>query len=492
MKGKIIFFLLLIILISPTLGIAETEVSGVIGSNATWTLAGSPYIVTGNILVSENVELIIEPGVMVKFRECPLDWQEYYIRIDGTLKAEGEQDNPIVFTIESEGYNWGCIGFTDTSVDWDETISTGCILSNCILEYGGVHGGGMNEFSDAIIRCFSSSPMIRNNIIRYSYNDAIRCEGSDHLKIVNNYIYNNKSRGVLMLSGSGVIDNNVIKDNGQGIYLGSMVEDTEITNNTINISLPEQFGACIRIDMWDFSESNVLISNNDIASSNVNSNAISLILQYNISSLENIQFSHNNINNTGGLFCVYLVDGSDNGDKILNMTNNWWGATDENEINQLIYDFNDDFNLPIVDYLPFATEEISESGSTLPPLPIEPPLPSPPTAVAGSDQMVFNEIILDGSLSSDPDGDIVSYVWTVRRREDIIFTPPVMTVEGVNPTISGLTPGFYDISLAVTDSSGLVGTDGMICAAMGRKGDFDQDGDVDGDDLAEFSENFGM
>lgn len=40
---------------------SQTNVSGVISSNTTWTLANSPYIVTGNILLNQNVTLTIEP-----------------------------------------------------------------------------------------------------------------------------------------------------------------------------------------------------------------------------------------------------------------------------------------------------------------------------------------------------------------------------------------------------------------------------------------------
>ena len=43
-----------------------TNVSGVISSNTTWSLANSPYLVTGNVLVNEGVTLSIEPGVIVK------------------------------------------------------------------------------------------------------------------------------------------------------------------------------------------------------------------------------------------------------------------------------------------------------------------------------------------------------------------------------------------------------------------------------------------
>lgn len=45
---------------------ADTNVSGMISTDTTWTLTKSPYIVTGNILVSNGAALTIEPGVTVK------------------------------------------------------------------------------------------------------------------------------------------------------------------------------------------------------------------------------------------------------------------------------------------------------------------------------------------------------------------------------------------------------------------------------------------
>ncbi|MBI5195451.1 MAG: right-handed parallel beta-helix repeat-containing protein, partial [Nitrospirae bacterium] len=50
------------------IGIALTE--GVISTDTTWTLAGSPYIITGHIFVFSTTSeptLTIEPGVVVKF-----------------------------------------------------------------------------------------------------------------------------------------------------------------------------------------------------------------------------------------------------------------------------------------------------------------------------------------------------------------------------------------------------------------------------------------
>src|SRR5436190_15028844 len=48
---------------------AQTNVSGGIFSNTTWTFSNSPYIVTDTIVVFPGVTLTIEPGVNVKFAD---------------------------------------------------------------------------------------------------------------------------------------------------------------------------------------------------------------------------------------------------------------------------------------------------------------------------------------------------------------------------------------------------------------------------------------
>lgn len=71
---------------------AQTYVSGTIAENTTWTLAGSPYIVTGNITVNNGVTLTIEPGVEVKFDGV------YSFNIYGSIVADGTSSNKIIFT----------------------------------------------------------------------------------------------------------------------------------------------------------------------------------------------------------------------------------------------------------------------------------------------------------------------------------------------------------------------------------------------------------
>src|SRR5271157_4330570 len=113
-----------------------TNVIGIIASDTTWTLANSPYNLTGNVLVNNGAILFIQAGTTVNLGS-------YYIEVNGTLQAIGYGANSITF-------NGGQITFTQYSTNWNESSGTGCIIQNA------------NLTSDLT---FSNSAKISNNSI---------------------------------------------------------------------------------------------------------------------------------------------------------------------------------------------------------------------------------------------------------------------------------------------------------------------------------------
>ena len=120
------------------------------------------------------------------------------------------------------------------------------------------------------------------------------------------------------------------------------------------------------------------------------------------------------------------------------MTNNWWGTSDENELGAMIYDFNDDYNLPEVIYKtdaqPLPTEPIPNAGSDL---------SYPPIADAGEDQTGEDqpiegsdiEVTLDGSGSYDPD-NIMTYQWVQTEGPEVtIFNSTAVKPTFISPLV---------------------------------------------------------
>lgn len=109
----------------------------------------------------------------------------------------------------------------------------------------------------------------------------------------------------------------------------------------------------------------------------------------------------NAINNTG--YIVYTYNWSVGAPSAIAIPDNWWGTADAAVIEELIYDQDNNYKLPAVDYQPFTGKEIPGAGSSL---------PYPPLADAGPDLNTDtdNSVILDGSGSYDPD-QFARYHW---------------------------------------------------------------------------------
>jgi|GEM_PF-277505 len=102
---------------------ADTPVSGTISTDSIWDLAGSPYIVTSTIIVSDGATLTIDSGVIVRFQgnqgmvvSGTLDAYKCIFRSDASIQNEGD---------------WSEIGI-GTAGDAGTADFYGCVI-----EYGG-------------------------------------------------------------------------------------------------------------------------------------------------------------------------------------------------------------------------------------------------------------------------------------------------------------------------------------------------------------------
>jgi hypothetical protein len=156
---------LAVLFICPRLAVAQTFVSGTLSANTTWTLAQSPIVVTGDVIVPVGVTLTIQAGVVVRFE------QNLQLGVSGTLIARGTAQSKIRFTSTqaqvTAGF-WGDIYFTATStpavVDSNGNWISGSVLEHVIVE----GGGGTSSSSLSAIYILRTRPLIESVTVHTS------------------------------------------------------------------------------------------------------------------------------------------------------------------------------------------------------------------------------------------------------------------------------------------------------------------------------------
>ncbi|MBI2947575.1 MAG: hypothetical protein HYY23_08005 [Verrucomicrobia bacterium] len=221
------------------LAVDAADVSGTITRDTTWRAAGSPYTVSGNLIIEKDATLAIEPGTTVHAGEGV----ELTIADGGRLLAEGAATAPIRFT-RAPGANarWGGIiiiggagspetrirfaqiefndstvirsyggtvlldhvdfGTTDrpyVSVDGSSFLISHCHFPSGIEPFELVHGaGGIKAGGRGVVReCFFGSTL--------GYNDAMDFTGGNRpgpiIQICNN-VFTGASDDILDLDGT--------------------------------------------------------------------------------------------------------------------------------------------------------------------------------------------------------------------------------------------------------------------------------------------------
>ena len=220
---------------------ATIQVSGSITNDTTWSSGNIYVIADSDVTVNAGVTLVIQPGVIVKFRGDGPGSNGYGVVgnqrnlfVDGTLIADGTPENPIYFTSLHDDIvggdtnndsantvpvagNWGRIEFRNTSA--------ASLLDNVVIRYAGATDYNSNGSYDwpiyyGAIVLQDASPTISNSTLSRNAKWGIYCSesiapGTTRPSILNNVFTANASYAVSVDTASfPTLSGNTLTNNG--------------------------------------------------------------------------------------------------------------------------------------------------------------------------------------------------------------------------------------------------------------------------------------
>jgi hypothetical protein len=350
---------------------AASSIGGTIGTS-TWTMANSPYTLTGNVIMSSGATLTIQPGVTVNL-------DRYQIIVNGILNAQGTTDAKIVFSCNGD-FNQK-IDFTASSYAWSDQSGSGCIIDNAVI------------YAVPIV-VEDASPRISNDYFASASKSPIIISGGAP-SIVNNVVNLQSSAEIRVNYGSPLISNNTIRGQGQnyGVY-------TEGAALIANNNITGCFSGIYAIGASTIQQNNIINNVNDgIRSNNSASRILNNAISNNLCGIggEGAILNNTIANNNYGLWGptalstitnnnifsniqnIHLTENSTKLENV-NAIDNWWGTTDASAINQTIWDFKNATNLGIVNFVPF----LNEPNPSAPIIPGFVPIPTAPPTTSNS------------------------------------------------------------------------------------------------------------
>ena len=209
-----------------------TDVGGTITTNTTWTLAGSPYVVTSSVTVVDGVTLTIAPGVTVVMNPS------LSLAAQGVLRAAGTAAAPITFTSATPGASgeWGYVSIGGGSANDSDPSQ---------LSYVTFEGGGSSGQSTLYVE--DSAPSLDHLTVRRSGGPGVhvyRYSSSQPLALNTLTVQNSAGHGIYLndatAAGVTLANATVSGSGGYGLYSDApalVVNGATISANAVAASL---------------------------------------------------------------------------------------------------------------------------------------------------------------------------------------------------------------------------------------------------------------
>jgi parallel beta-helix repeat protein len=386
-----------------------------IAGSASWQAADSPYTLLGRAVVTNGAELIIDPGVELKFAG------PYYLLVHGKLTSVGTADAWITMTsdrLTPDRGDWQSIIFYEDSDDASEISYT------------------LVEFAQIGIDCRTAGPSINNSAILSCNDKGIQLTAASLPTIEDSWFDNNQNQGVHILEGSdAIVRRNVIA--GTTRYDGIYVKDSspQIEDNVIEEN--NRYGIYVEINSDPSITGNTIVNNSDWGLYFRGNN--------NVANNPEPALTGNNIfgNSSYDVYARYYG----NPDSVtLAATGNWWGTVDPGAIENRIYHYPDNNGQsPHLDTSGFASESVGIPA--IYEVDIDDTIFSPETSPGSEDQ-----VTVAGTITTTAD-------WTVTVRDQDFNLVKVFNGSGTSFNViwngqdggSFVSDGLYRIYITATE-----------------------------------------
>lgn len=241
---------------------AQTNVSGGIYQNTTWTLSGSPYVVNSSIVVFPGKTLTIEPGVEIQINNQ--NNSNIYIETRGTINCVGTDAQPIKIHALYDTLNtvaWQ--GFVCTSSQGGVLNADRIEISNAYfpLSYETIPAT-LSYTNSKFIRCFQAVTVGTNlNLSGCEFIDnEVGVYGWANFNI-NNCLFKDNTTSLYIYASAFAMSNCSFIDNQIGAsFLANAVDSIVIANcEFLNNGLALNYPNNGRVENCEFSDNGTAV-----------------------------------------------------------------------------------------------------------------------------------------------------------------------------------------------------------------------------------------
>ena len=241
-----IIFILAVNLIAFSL-FSQTSVSGGIYQNTTWTTAGSPYIITGSIVVFPGNTLTIQPGVEIKIDNQVNN--TIYIETRGTINCVGTDLLPIkIYTIYDTTSTVGWQGFVCTSSQGGVLNADRFHISNAFNPFAYETPLNNYQYTNCKFSHCSQAISVANSV------ELINCQfidnevgvfGWSYFTIQNCFFKDNTTSiqaypTAFVMTNTNFVDNQIGVSFAANVFDSMYIEDCQFLNNGLALNYPNK------------------------------------------------------------------------------------------------------------------------------------------------------------------------------------------------------------------------------------------------------------